>query len=471
MTLPTHSATTLPVQPSLSLAPRIRSALFEIAMNQPEQAPRWTMWTITVLFSLLVFWAIFAKLDIVAVAEGRLVPQTYVKIVQPSTAGIVREILVKEGDEVTQGQVLARLDPTENTADRTAVTRELDIQKLQVRRIDAELASQPLARQDSDDALLFAQAEAQRKSHRQAYLDSVDQHQAVKDRTIKELAAANEVLRKLERTMPSYQRSAEAYEKLAKQKMVGELQAEEMRRAAIENQQDLQAQHATVSSLEATVTESKKSLAQLKSAYESDLHTLRMQAISQISQLEQQQTKVQFQQSNLELKAPQAGIVKELATTTIGAVVQPGTVLVSLVPKNEPLLAEVMIDNQDIGFVKPGQEVRLKLAAYPFQRYGMVDGVVKTVIADSQLQNSKQIDSQKINKENPNTNTESGVASTMTFKATIELGRQSLMVNESSLPLAAGMQLSAEIIEGKRTVLQYLLSPVQRVASEAGMER
>jgi hypothetical protein len=130
---------------------------------------------------------------------------------------------------------------------------------------------------------------------------------------------------------------------------------------------------------------------------------------------------------------------------------EPGTVLVSLVPRNELLLAEVMIDDQDIGFVKPGQHVRLKLAAYPFQRYGMVDGVVKAVIADSQ--------------------TQGGVASTMTFKATIELKQQSLMVNESLLPLAVGMQLSAEIVDGKRTVLQYLLSPVQRVASEAGMER
>ena len=146
---------------------------------------------------------------------------------------------------------------------------------------------------------------------------------------------------------------------------------------------------------------------------------------------------------------------------------EPGTVLVSLVPRNELLLAEVMIDNQDIGFVKAGQQVRLKLAAYPFQRYGMVDGVVKTVIADSQAQDGSQAGSE----QSEEAETESGVASTLTFKATIELKQQPLIVNESPLPLAAGMQLSAEIVEGKRTVLQYLLSPVQRVASEAGMER
>lgn len=242
-----------------------------------------------------------------------------------------------------------------------------------------------------------------------------------------------------------------------------------MRRAAIENQQDLHAQTATVESLEATVTETDQKLAQLKSSYESDLQTVKIEALGKLTQLEQQQAKLKYQQRNLELKAPQAGRVKELATTTLGAVVQPGTVLVSLVPHDEPLLAEVMIENQDIGFVKPGQPVRLKLATYPFQRYGMIEGVVKTVIADSQ--SNAQSDNNDSGSSESDAITESGVTSTMSFKATIELKEQALKVGGTSFPLAAGMQLSAEIIEGRRTVLQYLLSPVKKVGSESGMER
>ena len=312
---------------------------------------------------------------------------------QPSAAGIVREILVKEGDEVTEGQVLARLDPTETTADRTAVVRELAIQRLQVRRIDAELNNTSLIRQADDVGQLFAQAEAQRRSHAQAYRDSVEQQQAIKARAEKELTAAKEILRKLERTLPSYQRSAEAYEKLAKDKLVGALQAEEMRRAAIENQQDLEAQRATVSSLESTVVESNKALAQLRSRYDSDLHTLRMQAISQISQLEQQQTKVQFQQTNLELKAPQAGIVKELATTTIGAVVQPGTVLVSLVPK-ERTAARRSDDRQPghrLRQAGPACQAQARGVSVPTLRHGRWCGEdCDCGFADSGRQSSRQ---------------------------------------------------------------------------------
>jgi len=185
----------------------------------------------------------------------------------------------------------------------------------------------------------------------------------------------------------------------------------------------------------------------------------RLEAVTQINRLEQQLGKLEYQEKLLELRAPQAGVVKSLVTTTIGAVVQPGTVIVTLVPLGEPLLAEVSIENQDIGFVAPKQPVRLKLAAYQFQKYGMLDGVVQTVSADAQEQQG-------------GTEAKSAAPSgEPAFKALIELKTQRLDANGLDLSLAAGMQVSAEILQGKRTVLEYLLSPVQRVASEAGMER
>jgi hemolysin D len=447
--------------PSSLLGPKIRSALFEIAARDPEDTPRLMLWAIAVLCALLLVWAIVAKLDIVAVADGRLVPQTYVKIVQPADAGIVREILVDEGDYVEAGQILVRLDPTETTADSTAIDRELQSQKLQIRRIDAELMGTSLIKSASDDAELFAQAEAQRASHRQQFTDSVAQESATKDRATRELLAATEVMHKLEKTLPSYQRTADAYAELAQQKLVGAIEAEEKHRDAIEKSQDLETQRATVGSLQSAISQSDKRLAQLRSTYESELHAARLDATSKITQLEQQRAKLTFHQEHLELRAPQAGTIKDLATTTIGAIVQPGSVLLTLVPVHEPLLAEVSIKNEDIGFVREGQHVRLKLATYPFQKYGMLDGVVKTVMADSNMPDQGKSQSNK----------QDGVAQPSIYKAVIELGDQQLKTNEAIFPLSAGMQLNAEIVEGKRTVMEYLLSPVQRVRSEAGMER
>jgi len=186
----------------------------------------------------------------------------------------------------------------------------------------------------------------------------------------------------------------------------------------------------------------------------------RLDAVTQINRLEQQLGKLEYQEKLLELRAPQAGVVKSLVTTTIGAVVQPGTVIVTLVPLGEPLLAEVSIENQDIGFVAPKQPVRLKLAAYQFQKYGMLDGVVQTVSADASEQQG-----------GAEGKTAASQSNRTVFKALIELKTQELDANGLVLSLAAGMQVSAEILQGKRTVLEYLLSPVKRVASEAGMER
>ncbi len=440
----------------LPLNIRVASALFEIETTDPSRGSRIVLKTVCVLFGLLLIWALFAKLDIVAVAEGRLVPQTYVKIVQPAEAGIVREILVQEGSSVQEGQVLVRLDPTMTVADGRALERELALQRLQLRRIEAELEGQVLTKAPDDDPLLFAQVKAQLSAHRQTFLDAVAAEQMATRRAEHDLSAARETLEKLESTLPSYERSAQAFEKLAGQKLMGTLQAEEKRREALEQARDLESQRGTVASMTAAIEEHRQRLAQIESSYRSDLATLRLQTLSTTSQLEQNVAKNTYREGLLELKAPQAGVVKDLATTTLGAVIQPGTVLLSLVPIDEPLLAEVAIENSDIGFVEVGQPVRLKLAAYPFQKYGMVEGVVKTVSADA-----KNVDQSE--KDDP------GKRRPLAFKALVALQTQRLGMD--GLGLGAGMQVSAEIRQGERTVMEYLLSPVQRVKSEAGRER
>jgi len=441
------------------LSIRIASALFEIQAREPENGSRTVLWLVSALCGLLLIWACVAKLDIVAVAPGRLVPQTYLKIVQPVEAGIVREIRISEGDRVERDQVLVRLDPTVNNVDRDIVSRDLALHRLQLRRVEAELAGVAMTRESTDDPTLFVHVESQRASHRQAFLDSIAQEGAARERSLKELGAARELMRKQEDTLPSYQKAAAAFAKLSKENLVGTLQREEREREALEKERDLEAQRASVDALSAAVEQHDKRMAQLKSAQVSDLNQQRLTAIAEIGRLEKQQSKIDYQGGLLELRAPQAGIVKDLATTTIGAVVQPGTVLVSLVPLHEPLLAEVLIENKDIGFVAVGQAVRLKLAAYEFQKYGFLEGTVRTISADSSSSNENH-------SENP-----AARPAGLAFKAFVELKDQRLDSARGNFPIAAGMEVSAEIVQGKRTVAEYLLSPVQRVVGEAGMER
>ena len=161
----------------------------------------------------------------------------------------------------------------------------------------------------------------------------------------------------------------------------------------------------------------------------------------------------------MELRAPHEGIVKELATHTVGTVVQPGTVLATLVPQQAPLKVEVWVSNEDVGFVRSGQPVKLKFAAYPFQKYGMAHGELKWVNADAQTEDPSRATAPD------------GATPPPRYKATVALYDTALVRDARRYELTAGMQTQAEILLGQRTVLQYLLSPVQRAWHEAGRER
>ncbi len=442
-----------------------------IQAEAPDETKRIVLWTVSILILVLTAWAAFGQLDIIATADGKLVPQTLVKIVQPAEAGVVKQLLVNEGETVKAGQVLARLDTTLAAADKAGVAGDLAIQQMQARRIEAELKDQPLLSKSGDDPALYEQVQRQYLARRKAHLDALDQEKALLAKAEHERRSAGEILGKLEQTLPTYQKSAEAYAKLEKDGFIGSIAAAEKQREAIEKNRDLDAQRAAVAAVNATITAQQKRISQLQSNYKSELQKDLAEVTSRIQQLKPNLDKTLYREGLMELRAPQDGIIKDLATTTEGAVVQPGTVLMTLVPQGEHLYADVSIKNEDVGFVQIRQSTQIKLAAYPFQKYGMLTGKVVYVGADAT----------EVNRANANASTgQSGgaqgagipAAGMATYKARIQLDQQVLRDPAGgTLSLASGMQVVAEIHQGKRTVLEYLLSPVRKVASEAARER
>ena len=422
----------------------------------PSPLPRAFLFLLLGLFGAMVVWAFFGRLDMVAVAQGKLVPQSFLKIVQPAESGIVREILVSEGESVRAGQILVRMDTRLSQADLRTLEAELVRRNLQLRRIDAELAGTALARRTNDSADQFARVEAQRKARRQAYLDALGAEQAILVKTRQDLQGAVEVEQKLERTLPIYRAQANAWDKLATEGFAGKLMALDRQRGYVEAEQDLAAQKPAVKGLKATISQAEKRIAQIESGYRQQLHQERADAQVAYARLQQDWEKQRHRHSLLELRAPEAGVVKDLATHTPGTVVAPGTILLTLVPKDEPLLAEVWVANLDAGFVQAMQKVRVKLVAYPFQKYGMLDGAVRQVSADAQ--------------EKADVNGARNFHDAA-YRTLITLDREYLENGERRLRLVPGMLVNAEIHLGTRSVFEYLLSPIQKVAHEAGRER
>lgn len=424
---------------------------------QESPPPRWPyvmLVVVAILFLLFLLWACFGKLDVVATAEGRLVPETWVKIVQPAEAGIVKEILVGEGQAVEAGQILMQMDTQLTDADARMIFSELAAKSLQLRRIDAELTGKPMQRVAEDPLDAFMLVSQQYAANRQTYLDTQSQELALLNKIKFDLKAAQQIQNKFETTLPNYVHTADVYEKLGKSGFVNNLVVAEKKREQLEKEQDLLTQHATVQSLIAMEEASKKKLAQITSIYQSNLRNERAEIDQALRKLSEEKKKILHKKEILNLRSPQAGIVKDLATHTPGTVVAPGTVLMSIVPQSEPLQAEVLLKNEDVGFISAGQQVQIKFAAYPFQKYGMINGIIEHISADA-------MEASGVKDGSVNAG----------YRALVKLTQQSIELEGKRLNLNAGMQIVADIKLGRRSVMEYILSPVQKAWQEGGRER
>jgi len=438
--------------------------LLRLRSAPPAPLAGWTLRLLIALLAGTLLWTILGRLDIVAVAEGKLTPQSYLKIVQPAEQGIVKEILVSEGEKVREGQVLARMDPVLTDADVRAIRAEHDNKRLALRRIDAQLGGGRLAREADDPPLLFAQVAAQHDANVRAYRNALEQERAVLDKSRHDLAAAEAVHAKLEQVLPHYREQEKAYERLTHDGFTGRLMYTDKQRERIEKEQDLRTQQFTIRSNRALIEQSEIKLAQIAADYRRQLQTERIETAAQLEKAAQELAKQTHRQRLLELRAPQAGVVKDLATHTAGTVAAPGTILMTLVPENDRLVAEIWVSNDDVGFVRPGQPVRLKLAAFQFQKYGLLEGRVLQVNPDAT--------------EAPSANTRSDALTgrdrpmgPLAFRTLVELGAQELAADGRRHALQSGMQVAGEIHLGTRSVLEYLLSPVQKAFQEAARER
>jgi len=446
---------------SLDFAP----SMVQLQEKPPAPLGRTVLKVVAVLFCCLLLWAVLGRLDIVAVAEGKLVPKSYLKIVQPSEQGILKEILIKEGQEVCKGQLLMRMDAALSAADGKSLTSEFNRLRLALKRIDAELGGRPLSREEGDPPELYAQVLTQYQTDRQALQSAIAEQQSVLERARQDLAQAQEIKAKLAQTLPHYREQEKAYEELLKTGTVARLQYSEKQRDRIEKEHDLKTQEYTIRSSQASIDQARKKIAQLTADYRRQLQVERVDNMGQLEKIRQELVKQQHKHELLELRAPENGVVKDLATHTPGTVVTPGTILLTLVPQKEPLQAEVWVGNEDIGFVRPNQPVKVKLSAFTFQKYGMLNGRVEQVSADAS-ENQGQTGSIDATTSAPPKD-----LSRLRYKALVTLASQQLTADGTTYPLTPGMQVSAEIKLGTRSVLEYLFSPVTKAFHEAGRER
>lgn len=412
---------------------------------------RITIHGLSAMMACFLVWSHFAEIDEVVKAQGRLATPSSNIVVQPIQTSIIRSIDVRIGQVVKKGQRLATLDPTDADADQAQLKLKFNSLDTQVKRLEAELAGQGAGTQApgaTADTRLQDSLAQERRANFAAQAARIDQSiaktRAALQTNLRDQQALGERTRSL--------REVEAMqERLLAQQYGAKVNLLEARNKRMEVERDF-----TLSQNQEP--EIRRELAGLEAERRAFVNGWRQKIMEDMLSLTrdrdaiaEQMKKGSLRHDMVTMTAPVDAMVQDIAKLSQGSVAREAEQLFTLVPIGSALDAEVQIDSLDVGHVKPGDTVHIKLDAFPFQKHGTLEAKVRTLSEDA------------FKRENAMP----GQGTDAYYVSRIDLGKTVLKNMEPHARLLPGMTLTAEIVVGKRTVLSYLLWPLTKGLDEA----
>ncbi len=431
----------------------------ELAADDPGQrrTPHWLAATIILIAVAAVTWAAFADIDEIARGEGRVIVASQIQLVQNLEGGIVSSIQVKEGDAVRQGQILFQLDDVRFSSAFREGAQGMWGLKAKVARLSAEVAAKPPAM--PADVLKEAPALAANEMavYRARQTDLAGKIAVTREQMTQRTQEVVELESKRDRTQEQLdllRKEINITAPLVSKGAVSEVEMLRLERDSARLRTELEAAIHAIPRVRASVEEAKRRL-------DDNENQFRGLAAAELSQARNELAKVTESVPGLEdrltrtaVRSPVNGIVKTVTNKTPGGVVQPGTPMAEIVPVEDSLIVETRIRPQDIGFVSVGQRAVVKLAAYDFSIYGGLDGTVDMVSADSiQPQAS------------------GGAPQEPYYIAHVRTVRSAIDFHGKILPVIPGMTGQVDVLTGRRSVLYYLLKPINKARQKALSER
>jgi hemolysin D len=449
-------------------------AALEIVETPPSPIGRAIGASIVALFCLALIWASVGHVDIVASASGKIVPSGRVKLIQAFETGVVRAIHVRDGQHVKQGDVLIELDPTMTEADQGHIRNDLVAAQLDIARLRAELsgsdnpesAFRPPDGASQDLVATQRQFLAKQIEEYRTKLVTLDRQRAQKEAERDTVAAT---IAKLEASQPIIAQRLDILKTLADKGLGSKLTYLEALQLYTDNGQDLGVQKSRLNEATAAVAAITEARTQEAAEFQRRLLSELAEAERKASVLSsdlvraEQRTKLQV------LTTPVDGVVQQLSVHTIGGVVAPAQQLAVVVPSDTNLEVEAMVSNRDIGFVHVGQEAQIKVDSFPFTRYGLFQGRIINVSPDAIVRDAAS-DNFKNNASDRESASEPK-AQELSYVARVSLDSTQIEVDDAVTKLLPGMAVTVEIKTGSRTILSYLLSPLQKYRHDILRER
>ena len=429
-------------------------ALLEVTETPPSPVGRLVLWTLVCLLLAALLWAVFGKIDEVAVAYGKIIPVGQVKLVQSEDKGIVKRIYVKEGEHVKKGQVLIELDPTVTGADLDRLKKQAAYYRLDIERLMAEMNGTPFTPVMNEDL-----TEKDIMTEQQLYQSRVSefnaQRSAAEMKVSQNEAAVQSAIAQKEKNQKLLviSRDKEArLKRLVDQESVAQFDYLNEKSNRVNYEMNVQTLDEEIDKAKAELAESQRQLANITASYKKDVMTSMAEARKNLYDYEEELKKAAEKKRFAKLTAPCDGRVNQLAVHTVGGIVTEAQGLMLVVPDNVSLEVEAWVDNKDIGFVKLGQRAELKIETFNFQKFGVVEAVVSEISPDA-IDNNKDPETDK------------------KYRVALKLTKESMQVNSSEVLLSPGMAVTAEIKIKQKRIIDFFLDPFRRYKSEALRER
>lgn len=438
----------------MNLLPRLKSkrlqyeflpAAEEIIETPPSPFGRVVLWLITALLIVAFSWSYFGKLDIIASATGKITPEGSIKTIQPASSGVVTDIKVSEGQKVKKGQLLIQLD--NSVAKSEVKTAE---QALTVAKLERDILAKTITGEDVSMAVNGADIPNEIKEHLIALADSkVSSYEVQWQLLSSDVASAQQQVESQKQAEQTIQDNL-AKLRTREQELNQELKnANSLTESSIRS--DLRSVQQQIASLEASLSAQDQQIAQAQlgvseaneklNSYNADNKSSTFSSIldqdKQITDLENSLTKARQLVDQLSITAPVDGTVLSIATKTVGGVVNGAQPILEIVPEETPLIVEANVQNKDIGFIKVGQSVIVKVDTYSFHRYGYLQGTVRSVSPDA-ISDEKQ-----------------GLIYKM--KVALDTTKTS---KDNAIKVEPGMSVTAEVTTGNRRIIEFFLDPL-----------
>ncbi len=408
---------------------------------------------IAAYLAALIVWASIGKVDTYASGQGKVVPSTQIQRVQNLEGGILTQLLVAEGDRVQEGQIVARIDDVAFASEYQQNRQRYLALSAAVARLNAEISGEP-APVFPDEVLLegkaFVEAERGLFANRQQELASS------REALTRQLAQRQQELRTfqdreawLTRSFELSNRELEIVREVAERGYRSQLDLIRLQRQSNEIDGQLRTARLSIPGSRAAIAEIEARLDERMQAYKREASVELSRQRSDLAATTEILRSMADRVARRDVRAPASGTVKQIGQRTIGGVLEPGSVIMEIVPSQEELLVEARIRPSDIAFVHEGQDAVVKISAYDFSIYGGLRGKVARISADTI----------------PDERGEPW------FLVRVRADRMSLGTGERPLPISAGMTATVDIVTGERTVMQYLLKPILKATDRALTER